>query len=541
MKFLKYTLFGLFGLLFLFLLCFSVSALTETTYYYDDYDTGTVWLANPQNMVDGNNATFAVTNIDKDVQILNGTNLPNGYTDSVSYVHARVYGKKLNSNSGEIRLRPKFKDGTDGDWHAFAVPQHPTVSWSSWFDITNDTNAPTWDWSEVENLNMSVLGAVSSNTIYCARVEILVGWGVNTPPYIGFSIPTNWTQCWNGSGGVPRSEIGIGISDDQNDNLDISVDVINMATTEREANDSWFNASSDASYVVNISSISDCAIFKIIVNMTEVWPNSDYSCQHIFYFGMAWVESDCSDCPSTCPSYSQTTYFNYSDANISYFNISILNEYDNETCQHWANATQNGYNISVTPVSSCNNSIEHIYYNRTLIEGSYLNLSFDISTYTGLFNYTIECNGTTKTENGVNNGTFYILLENISSYWNYTVYVNVTEGSNMVFTEFNLVLLSTDLTLTIDSLQLGIFISLILFFFFFYIGFTSEKASGGMYMMFAGFIFLTSEYLIATYLNSIIVVPLISPVAFYIIAMGGYKQFFKKKEKGNKKELLENV
>lgn len=57
--------------------------------------------------------------------------------------------------------------------------------------------------------------------------------------------------------------------------------------------------------------------------------------------------------------------------------------------------------------------------------------TIDISDNSGMFNYTIECNNSDiKFENSVSNGTFEILLYNLTTSCEYAIYVNVTDGDN---------------------------------------------------------------------------------------------------------------
>ena len=78
----------------------------------------------------------------------------------------------------------------------------------------------------------------------------------------------------------------------------------------------------------------------------------------------------------------------------------------------------------------------------------------------------------------------------------------------------------------IDTAQLGIFISLLLFMFFFWIGYTSPKRSGGGFMILASLILISLEALLIPYLNAIFVIPLISPIAIFILLLGIRKQFY---------------
>jgi len=64
-----------------------------------------------------------------------------------------------------------------------------------------------------------------------------------------------------------------------------------------------------------------------------------------------------------------------------------------------------------------------------------------------------------------------------------------------------------------------------LFFLLMVTGYESPKRSGGAFMLFAGFTLISLEAMLVSYLNPILVVPLVTPFAIFIILMGINKWF----------------
>ena len=87
----------------------------------------------------------------------------------------------------------------------------------------------------------------------------------------------------------------------------------------------------------------------------------------------------------------------------------------------------------------------------------------------------------------------------------------------------------TDIAIASD--QMPIFLTLIIFMYFFWVGYQSEKRSGGALMLFSGFLFLYLEVLITSYMDAILVVPLMTPIAILIILLGGNKFLIVKEDK----------
>ncbi|MFO7677834.1 MAG: C25 family cysteine peptidase [Thermoplasmatota archaeon] len=148
----------------------------QYTYYFDSYDTKLdAWETNPSNMVDGSTSTFASTDIRDDSEYCDSTSFGYGGAPSgtVSKVEIRAYGK-YEEIGGSINIKPTFNGG-NGDNHYFSLPG--SAGWSSWFDITDDTNAPEpWTWSDVESLDCSIIvcDIRQGDTFYCHKVEIRV-------------------------------------------------------------------------------------------------------------------------------------------------------------------------------------------------------------------------------------------------------------------------------------------------------------------------------------------------------------------------------
>jgi hypothetical protein len=150
----------------------SISAI-ETTFTFDfgDYEDG--WETNPGYMCDGNEYTFASTTDRCDFQYLT-TGMSFEDEGEISKVELRV---KANWSGAEadIVIQPVFGGSANGDLHPFDCTN--SASWSSWFNITNDTNAHSfWTWNDIEDLccNITVGDHSSGFTLYCSMVQVRV-------------------------------------------------------------------------------------------------------------------------------------------------------------------------------------------------------------------------------------------------------------------------------------------------------------------------------------------------------------------------------
>ena len=73
---------------------------------------------------------------------------------------------------------------------------------------------------------------------------------------------------------------------------------------------------------------------------------------------------------------------------------------------------------------------------------------------------------------------------------------------------------------------LGIGITLILFILFFVIGYRENKRSGGAFMLLSGFMLISLEIITASYLDSLYLLPLLTPVSIFIMILGVRKWLY---------------
>jgi len=155
-------------------------------YYFNAYDTNNAWEITPGGMVNGNLSGKALSYIDDDLQILDGNTCDGTDLGTITKVELRVYGRNgLSHTENQILQLIPYFDGTDeGDAHDFTVDN--TEKWSSYFDITNDTNAPpAWDWDDVANLDCKVYfreSDIDSAQMNCSQVDINVTYSIPSPP-----------------------------------------------------------------------------------------------------------------------------------------------------------------------------------------------------------------------------------------------------------------------------------------------------------------------------------------------------------------------
>jgi len=155
------------------------------TYYFNAYDVGVnEWANTPENMVDGDTGTEAWTNQNNDVQLLTGNTCAGTDLGTITKVELRAFG--YISNVSRVALVPVFAGINDGDSHN-AITNFTPGAWSSYFDITEDTNAPiSWAWSDVQNLDCNVIATYDSGNLHCYKVEIQVTYTAVVPPVVIF-------------------------------------------------------------------------------------------------------------------------------------------------------------------------------------------------------------------------------------------------------------------------------------------------------------------------------------------------------------------
>ena len=158
----------------------SVSAVEMTTEFTFLINDGRmVWESNYNNMDDGDEDTYASTTHSQDVQRLSsGVDFEETYEITAVHLKVRAY---WTSAERDIVLQPIFSGNKNGDLHPFncqqGVPQSPSEGWSSWINITNDTNAHSyWTWDDVEELccNVTVGDGSSGFNLYCSIVKCRV-------------------------------------------------------------------------------------------------------------------------------------------------------------------------------------------------------------------------------------------------------------------------------------------------------------------------------------------------------------------------------
>ena len=169
----KRILFTILIVLVFLAVCRTACAEGIAAFYFNSYDSGVEeWTTTPANMADGSIATYAVTETDADVELLDGNTCSGINFGTITKVEIRAYGY-TETTGHDIILRPVFSSG-DGANHALSIGTSAT--WSSWIDITADTNAPgTWTWTNVQNLRCDVESdLVNPFDVFCAKVEIRV-------------------------------------------------------------------------------------------------------------------------------------------------------------------------------------------------------------------------------------------------------------------------------------------------------------------------------------------------------------------------------
>lgn len=144
----------------------------QKTYYFSSYDEEEAWATYPDYMVDGSTSNFANEKEEGVVELCDANGLSVGQEPqgTIMKVELRAYGC-IGSGGGGIELRPVFSGEYDGDDHYFEMPIEE-AAWSSYFDITSDTNAPSsWSWSDIGNLDCDV-ETVDGEDFFCSKVEI---------------------------------------------------------------------------------------------------------------------------------------------------------------------------------------------------------------------------------------------------------------------------------------------------------------------------------------------------------------------------------
>lgn len=143
--------------------------MAEVTYYFNSKSSD--WENNPGNMIDGDIDTDASSTILDQIQTLNGNTCAGTDLGTITKVEIRAHGW-ISGGAGQVRGTPVFGGVDDGDEHNF---DFFAEAWSSYVDITSDTNAPDWSvWTQIQNLDCDVKALPAGGTPFVSKVEIRV-------------------------------------------------------------------------------------------------------------------------------------------------------------------------------------------------------------------------------------------------------------------------------------------------------------------------------------------------------------------------------
>jgi hypothetical protein len=172
---------------------FGPDATTFTTVYYFDETASSNWI-NPQNMIDGNEGTFAKAGSVSGayIQINSGNTSPISTTRNVEKVEIRVYGRDgAGPNISAFNIYPLFDGSTPGNSQNLRSLLGPVRSWTPWIDITQDPSAPSeWEWSDINNLGCKLEGIIGSpgggvgDLLEVNKIEIQVTY-TSSPAIVG--------------------------------------------------------------------------------------------------------------------------------------------------------------------------------------------------------------------------------------------------------------------------------------------------------------------------------------------------------------------
>lgn len=157
----------------------AVEKLTEV-YYFDEYSMDRQWESRAEYMTNGELDLFAKTNETNDVQRLTGNTCSGEILGVITKVEIRGYGRDSDISGDHdvtVVFYPIFTGRRRGAGEHWDFSYAKEGSWSDWFDITNDSKAPsTWTWETVEELNVDVKLSETFGTVkaYVSKVEIRV-------------------------------------------------------------------------------------------------------------------------------------------------------------------------------------------------------------------------------------------------------------------------------------------------------------------------------------------------------------------------------
>ena len=127
----------------------------------------------------------------------------------------------------------------------------------------------------------------------------------------------------------------------------------------------------------------------------------------------------------------------------------------------------------------------------------------------------------THTADFGNDTGWYLIATHSADFGNDTGNFTITDIYNIV-NWINTTLFEGDgiMNIGLTGSLLGICITLILFILFFVIGYRENKRSGGAFMLLSGFMLISLEIITASYLDSLYLLPLLTPVSIFIMILG---------------------
>ena len=278
------------------------------------------------------------------------------------------------------------------------------------------------------------------------------------------------------------SFIVIGSESESYLDVDLGVLFYNESKGQNWINHTWntyYNEGNDTSWSVNNS-------YKSYTNESV-------------HFG-EWI-----GCPFPMGTFSEDFYFTYRfDTNVSsavnyyrYIEFLIDNQYFNYSLGdgYYFNLTNYWFNYEYP----CDWELKIISYDTNLVEEN------NTGTY-----WLNETYNTSNKNKGVTVNTSFTKDNN-----SWTQNVSVGDDDWLFISAF-----------AIEEEQLSLFVTMTLFCFFFYTGYTSEKRSGGVLMLFSGFTLIGFSFLVSGVLDTLLIIPLLSPIAILIIVLGVRKWLY---------------
>ncbi len=333
--------------------------LSDVTYYFNSYTsegTENTWETNPTYMIDGSTSTFASTTINNDIEGCTGNTCADGTNlGSIFKVELRAHGN-YSTNQCNITLVPIFSGTLQGSEYNYETTT--TAGWSPWFNITDDSLAPSnWAWIDIATLDCDVIaklpqGGSPQFTLYCSKVEIRVTY--DPAPEISNPVPVD------GSIGIPLTPtLNITVSDAYGESMNIT----------------WLSNSSSSWQVFGTNnSVTNGTYRQVFSNATEngkwwywmvnVSDNTSYNVSNIFKFYTGYQSKIKNTGSTNIKGYLliQVQYYNNSSAWI------VADDTINETTPRTVNAGQqlgldtifNGL-VNTANLSSYGNGTYRIY------------------------------------------------------------------------------------------------------------------------------------------------------------------------------------